>query len=391
MSSERSINEKNINKQNIPSLSFNKEEWTISDLGSISTVQDGTHSTPHYVEEGIPFFSVETITSDVPPKYISQEEHDNLIKRCKPKQNDILLTRIGTLCESKLITWDFDFSIYVSLALISDIQIYPEFLNQYIKTNYYKKEYIKRSLLLAVPQKINLKDLKETIVKFPSISEQKKIADFLDTIDRKIELMEKKYHQFIRFKKYLLQNFFKDTYQSYMFKKIFNESEFIKLGELANIQTGNKDLKDKKDDGKYPFFVRSEKIEHIDSYSFDGEAILIPGDGKIGEIYHYINGKFDYHQRVYKISNFENVIGKYVYYFLEENFLREAKRNTVKATVDSLRLSTITNMKIKIPHITIQNKIVEILSLTDNKISSLKNDIELNKEFKRSLLSKMFC
>lgn len=203
--------------------------------------------------------------------------------------------------------------------------------------------------------------------------------------------MEKKYHQFIRFKKYLLQKFFNDTYLNSEFKKIFGESEFIKLGELANIQTGNKDLKDKKDDGKYPFFVRSEKIERIDSYSFDGEAILIPGDGKIGEIYHYINGKFDYHQRVYKISNFENVIGKYVYYFLEENFLREAKRNTAKATVDSLRLSTITNMKIKIPNITIQNKIVEVLSFTDDKISSLKNEIELNKEFKRSLLSKMFC
>ena len=179
-------------------------------MGSISTVQDGTHSTPHYVEEGIPFFSVETITSDVPPKYISQEEHDNLIKRCKPKQNDILLTRIGTLCESKLITWDFDFSIYVSLALISDIQIYPEFLNQYIKTNYYKKEYIKRSLLLAVPQKINLKDLKETIVKFPSISEQKKIADFLDTIDRKIELLEIKLNDFVIFRKFLLDKLFCD-------------------------------------------------------------------------------------------------------------------------------------------------------------------------------------
>ena len=203
--------------------------------------------------------------------------------------------------------------------------------------------------------------------------------------------MEKKYHQFIRFKKYLLQKFFNDTYLNSEFKKIFGESEFIKLGELANIQTGNKDLKDKKDDGKYPFFVRSEKIERIDSYSFDGEAILIQSNKKIGEIYHYINGKFDYHQRVYKISNFENVIGKYVYYFLEENFLREAKRNTAKATVDSLRLSTITNMKIKIPNITIQNKIVEVLSFTDDKISSLKNEIELNKEFKRSLLSKMFC
>ena len=92
-----------------------------------------------------------------------------------------------------------------------------------------------------------------------------------------------------------------------------------------------KDVKDKKDDGKYPFFFFFEKIERIDSYSFDGEAILIPGDGKIGEVYHYINGKFDYHQRVYKISNFHNdVFGKYIYYYLEKNFLRQAMKKYCK-------------------------------------------------------------
>jgi len=203
--------------------------------------------------------------------------------------------------------------------------------------------------------------------------------------------MEKKYKYYNKFKKFLLQNLFNDKYSNNKFKDLFAEFEFIKMGDLSDIQTGNKDLKDKKEDGKYPFFVRSEKIEHIDSYSFDGEAILIPGDGRIGEIYHYINGKFDYHQRVYKISNFKNVNGKYVYYYLEENFLKEAKRNTAKATVDSLRLSTITDMKIKIPPINIQNRIVDLLSLIDSNSSLLEREIELNKEFKHSLLSKMFC
>ena len=203
--------------------------------------------------------------------------------------------------------------------------------------------------------------------------------------------MEKKYSLYNNFKKYMLQNLFNDKYTNSKFKKIFEDYEIIKLGDISNIQTGKKDLKDKVDNGKYPFFVRSKKIEHINTYSFDGEAILIPGDGKIGEIYHYINGKFDYHQRVYKISNFKKVMGKYVYYYLEENFLKEAKRNTAKATVDSLRLSTISNMKIKIPSLNSQYKLVDMLSLIDDKIHSLKKEIDFNKEFKRSLLSKMFC
>ena len=69
------------------------------------------------------------------------------------------------------------------------------------------------------------------------------------------------------------------------------------------------------ENGIYPFYVRSERIERINSYSFDGEAILTPGDGDIGGIFHYINGKFDFHQRVYKYSNLKNYNGKYSAFF----------------------------------------------------------------------------
>src|SRR5690554_4853285 len=71
---------------------------------------------------------------------------------------------------------------------------------------------------------------------------------------------------------------------------------------IAEINTGSRDTQDSVDDGKYPFYVRSKKVERIDSYSFDGEAILTPGDGDIGGIFHYVNGRFDFHQRVYKYS-----------------------------------------------------------------------------------------
>ena len=167
--------------------------------------------------------------------------------------------------------------------------------------------------------------------------------------------------------------------------------EIKKLGEITQINTGKKDVKDKKDDGKYPFFVRSEKIERIDSYSFDGEAILIPGDGKIGEVYHYINGKFDYHQRVYKISDFHNdVFGKYIYYYLEKNFLRQAMKNTAKATVDSLRMDTLTKMPIELPSFEEQIKIANSLTFTDEKINLAKNDIDVVNKFKKALLQQMF-
>ena len=165
---------------------------------------------------------------------------------------------------------------------------------------------------------ISKNNIAKLTVNLPSKPEQEKIVSFLTAIDKKIELLEKKYEKYISFKKYLMNFIFSEEY---MFK--MHEYKTFKLGEISKINTGKKDVKDKKDNGKYPFFVRSEKIEKIDSYSFDGEAILIPGDGKIGEVYHYINGKFDYHQRVYKISNFnEHTNGKYVFYYLQKFFLK---------------------------------------------------------------------
>ena len=176
-----------VDEKLVPKLRFKEfsEEWKKVKLSEICEVQDGTHSTPNYVDEGVPFYSVETITSDAPPKFISSKEHQKLIKICEPKFGDILLTRIGTLAKLKIFDWSYEFSIYVSLALLSSIKINNGFLNQYLNTEIYQKEFLKRSLLLAVPQKINLKDLNETIIKYPSKNEQKIISKFFNAIDKK--------------------------------------------------------------------------------------------------------------------------------------------------------------------------------------------------------------
>ncbi len=73
---------------------------------------------------------------------------------------------------------------------------------------------------------------------------------------------------------------------------------------LTSITTGEKNTEDKSENGIYPFFVRSQIPERIHSYSYDGEAILTSGAG-VGKIYHYVNCKFDFHQRVYKFSDFK--------------------------------------------------------------------------------------
>ena len=77
--------------------------------------------------------------------------------------------------------------------------------------------------------------------------------------------------------------------------------EFKSIGEIAAVGTGSSDRKDAKADGAFPFYVRSQDVFRIDKYEFDEEAILIPGEGGIGEIFHYVSGKYALHQRAYRI------------------------------------------------------------------------------------------
>ena len=277
-----------------------------------------------------------------------------------------------------------------NVAIGGDITIiqtnqYAPFITYYLNQ---KKNEIARFAQGVSIVHLYSKDFKALKMKIPSINEQKKIISLLEIITNKEQLLKQKYQYYQNFKKYLMQQIFA---QKLRFADFTDDWKITKLGEITQINTGNKDVKDKIDDGKYPFFVRSEKVERINSYSYEGEAILIPGDGKIGEVYHYINGKFDYHQRVYKISDFKShVNGKYIYYYLEKNFLRQALRNTAKATVDSLRMDTLTKMPIELPSLEEQIKIADALSIADDKIDLVEKDIKIIKDFKKGLLQQMF-
>lgn len=138
-------------------------EWEVKKLGELcSFIGDGTHYTPKYVDNGVPFYSVENVVannfSDV--KHITIEEHKSLIKRCKPETGDILMTRIGTLGITKLIDWDIDASIYVSLALLKpNSAIESSYLYSYTKSDQFVEDVKKRALTNASPQKINMGEI----------------------------------------------------------------------------------------------------------------------------------------------------------------------------------------------------------------------------------------
>ena len=158
-----------------------------------------------------------------------------------------------------------------------------------------------------------------------------------------------------------------------------------KFDQICTIATGNKNTQDKEGDGDYPFFVRSETIERINSYSFDGEAILTAGDGVgVGKIFHYVNGKVGVHQRVYILSDFK-CFGKYAYYYFTSRFYNRVKRMSAKNSVDSVRRDMIAQMSISLPGFDEQSKIARFLSLLDERIATQNKIIEQYKSLIKGL------
>ncbi len=162
------------------------------------------------------------------------------------------------------------------------------------------------------------------------------------------------------------------------------------LGEIANIKTGSRNNEDKIEDGEYPFFVRSEVVERINSYSHDCEAILIPGEGRIGSIFHYINGRFDVHQRVYAITRFRSDLdARYLHRFLSRSFGPWAMQNTVKATVDSLRLPTFQSFRVALPPLSEQRAIAAALSDVDALLGGLDRLIAKKRDLKQAAMQQL--
>ena len=166
--------------------------------------------------------------------------------------------------------------------------------------------------------------------------------------------------------------------------------KIVRQRYLCSTKTGTRDTVHQVDQGKYPFFVRSQTAVKIDTYSFDGEAVLTAGDGDIGKIFHYINGKFDFHQRVYKFSDFREVLGKFYFYYASANLHQEVLRLSAKSTVDSIRLPMLQNFPVVIPSVPEQVAIARYLDYVDVRVRRLteakRKLIGLLTEYKQAIV-----
>lgn len=170
------------------------EDWNVVTLGMITTIRDGTHQTPKYVSVGIPFYSVEHVTSRdfSNTKFISEKEHRFLTRSFRIEKGDILMTRIGSIGDCVLVDWDVDASFYVSLALLKIGGANAAYLAAYSELPAFKREVDLHSLPSATPRKINLGPISDVRVALPSsLAEQESIATVLRDTDALLQELDR--------------------------------------------------------------------------------------------------------------------------------------------------------------------------------------------------------
>ena len=356
-------------------------EWEVMHLGDIANVIGGgtpsTFNDDYWngdinwftpTEIGLKKYSYESL------RKITKKGLENSSARILPIGTILLTSRAGIGDVSILMNEACTNQGFQSLVAKGELN--NEFLYYVVST---LKKVLLQNASGSTFLEISPKKVKSILVALPStLKEQTAIATALSDTDTLIEILEKLIEKKRNIKQGAMQELLtpKDTWFCEPIKRI------------SLISTGAKNTQDKIDNGEFPFFVRSQIIEKINSYSYDGEAVLVAGDGVgTGKVMHYFNGKFDFHQRVYKISDFQSIISGYFFFlYFKNNFLGRIMQMTAKSSVDSIRMEMISDMKIYFPSISEQSQITAILSDMDKEIEALEQNLNKYKMIKQGMM-----
>ena len=184
--------------------------WELVQFDKVCDIRDGTHDSPKYIENGVPFITSKHLTDNgidfTETNYISEENHIEFSKRSKVDNGDILFGMIGTIGKPVIVNTDFEFSIKnVALLKLSSNELLSNiYVLNLLKSNIIINQFLKLSNG-GVQSFIALGMIRKLKIPLPPIEEQKKIADILSTVDKKIAFVEENINATEELKKGLMQ------------------------------------------------------------------------------------------------------------------------------------------------------------------------------------------
>ncbi|MEA3499241.1 MAG: restriction endonuclease subunit S [Campylobacterota bacterium] len=401
-------------------------EWDVAKLETICDVRDGTHDSPKYQENGIPFITSKHLTdngvdfSDV--NYISNEDHINFSKRSLVENGDILFGMIGTIGKPLIVNYDFEFSIKnVALLKFKDnTKLNNSFTLNLLKSTIIDKQFSKLSNG-GVQSFIALGMIRSLKIPLPPLKEQEKIADILSTADDKIDAITSQIEKAQTLKKGLLQKLLSEGIGHSEFKdselgKIPLSWEVVKIGSILELLTDyhangsyeklseNVSLLEKED---YSIMVRTTNFEknnfkdnliYIDEFAYNylKKSKVYEHDIIINKIANagatYLMPKIDkpvsLAMNLFLLRFNDSALQQYIYFQIKKNEdrlkLLASGTSTKTITKDDVR-----GFKILLPPLEEQKQIADILSTADEKLEVLRAKKEKYETLKKGLLQKL--
>lgn len=397
-------------------------EWEEKLLQDISpAIFDGTHQTPKYTDEGIPFYSVENIVSGNKNKFISKEDHKAATRINKPEKGDILITRIGSIGFSAVVTWDFEFSIYVTLAVVKKSKEFnSQYLHGYFQSPRYQTEIQKKSLLNAVPCKINMDELRKTEVLLPEPEEQQKIADCLTSVDELITAQTQKLDTLKAHKKGLMQQLFPaegETVPKLRFPEFRDEGEWEQrlIEDFFFVGSSKRVLQQDWTTQGVPFYRTRELVslsknepfgseifiseelfrEITEKYGLPSEGdFLVSGVGTLG-ISYQVQARDKFYFKDGNVLWFKlkgGIVSTFFKYCFEADEIQDQILR--QASISTVGTYTIQNAKATKfscpPNIEEQQKIADCLSYIDELITAQAQKLDALQAHKKGLMQQLF-
>lgn len=243
---ETKISDKKIS--DLPEIPNTWKYYRLFDISNLIT--DGTHKTPKYVDSGIPFLSVKNVRpfkiNDSDIKYITAEESMVINLRCNPEIGDILYTKVGaTYGYAAQINLDYDFSIFVSLALIKPVKQY--FISSYaeivLNSEIVFQQAREKISGIAVPD-LHLIEIKDFRIPLPPLEEQTEIVRRVKLAFEKLDKIESRYQKAKEYSDKLTQSILNKAFRGELVSQDPNDKP-ISLDDIQ-VQIAEKPSKKRK-------------------------------------------------------------------------------------------------------------------------------------------------
>ena len=400
-------------KKYAPEIRLNgfDENWKKKHLSDVADIYDGVHQTPQYTDKGIMFLSVENISTLTSKKFISEEAFARDYK-IYPEHGDVLMTRIGDVGTTNVVETSDKIAFYVSLALLKPKNVDSYFLSNVIRSPLFKRGLRERTLLTAVPQKINKDEIGKVDIILPdSTDEQYQIGSFFKRINGLTLILQQELQRLLCLRKAMIEKMFpqdgadvpavrfgqyEKPWRLCQFSEIFTERHIIdtisdEYPQLAfTIEEGVIRPEDKKTN-KRDFLIIDKATKKYLQTEYD-DIIYNPANVIYGAIHRNALGKGCV-SPIYKIfytdqdSTFMECIVRH------PRFIKEISRS-MEGTVKKLRTlkpKAFLEMSAYIaPTIEEQKQIGEYFRQMDRLIEVGKEELEKIKHIKSACLEKMF-